>query len=113
VSIDGAKYTVRFDGNKAVVNGKTYEIAVGEGKAASPAAKTAAGTEQKIVSPLPGLVLRLSVKDGDHVAANQTILVLEAMKMETEIKTQHAGVISFKVKQGDSVQTGTELAVVK
>lgn len=113
VSVDGVNYNVTLDGDKAVVNGKTYNIAVKEGVAeeTKPAAAGGQGAVQK--APLPGVVLRLIAAEGARVNAGDTLLIMEAMKMETEIKAQAAGVVSFKVKQGDAVQTGMALAEVK
>ena len=119
VTVDGQAYTVSFEGNDvAVVNGKRYNIGVGaaDAKAAAPAAKPAAaasGAGTTLNSPLPGAVLRLSVKDGDTVTEGQEILVLEAMKMETVVSATAAGTVHFLVKQGDQVQTGHPLAEIK
>ena len=64
-------------------------------------------------APVPGAVLRLSVKDGDRVSEGQEIIVLEAMKMETPVSAPASGTIHFLVKQGDQVQTGHPLAEIK
>jgi len=68
-------------------------------------------TEDGIVrAPLPGVIRKLMCKPGDVVEANEPVLVLEAMKMENEIKTPVAGTIAevfFVV--GDSVNTGDDL----
>ncbi len=56
-------------------------------------------------SPLTGLVIKVNVKPGQRVEANDLIMVLEAMKMETSITAHHAGKIkSVSVKPGDSVK---------
>ena len=117
VTVDGKAYEVSFEGDSvAVVNGKRYNIGVGasEGKAtaAKPAA-AASGAGTTLNSPLPGAVLRISVKDGDTVAEGQEVLVLEAMKMETVVSAPAAGTIHLLVKQGDQVQTGHPLAEIK
>ena len=113
VTVNGQAYEVVFDGNDAVVNGKRYAVstAASDAKAPEKAASTGAGAEVK--SPLPGAVLRLSVKDGDRVSEGQEILVLEAMKMETPVSAPASGVIHLAVKQGDQVQTGHKLADIK
>lgn len=117
VTVDGKAYEVSFEGDSvAVVNGKRYNIGVGAAEAkpaatAKPAAASGAGTT--LNSPLPGAVLRLSVKDGDTVSEGQEVLVLEAMKMETVISAPASGTITLLVKQGDQVQTGHPLAEIK
>ncbi len=114
VTVNGQAYEVVFDGDSAVVNGKRYNVstAASDAKAeAKPAAGAAAGGAVK--SPLPGAVLRLSVKEGEHVSEGQEIMVLEAMKMETAVSATASGAIHFAVKQGDQVQTGDTLAEIK
>ena len=56
--------------------------------------------------------MRFSFQEGAAVKKGQTVLVMEAMKMETEIKAPADGKISYKVKTGDQVQTGALLAVL-
>ena len=59
---------------------------------------------------ISGNILRLEVKTGDQVIANQTLLVMEAMKMESEVKAHAAGtVVELHVSDGDTVQAGTPL----
>lgn len=114
VTVDGTAYNVSFEGdNVAVVNGKRFAISVGEAdaNAAAPAASNGAAMEVK--APVPGAILRFSAKEGDSVAEGQEILVMEAMKMETAISAPKAGTVSFLVKQGDQVQTGHPIALIK
>ncbi|WP_419491117.1 biotin/lipoyl-containing protein, partial [Anaerotruncus massiliensis (ex Liu et al. 2021)] len=71
----------------------------------APAAAPAAGST-KINAPMPGNILDVKVNVGDHVEANQLVLMLEAMKMENEIFTPVAGtVVGVHVKKGDSVNS--------
>lgn len=64
--------------------------------------KTPAGNE--VVAPLPGLILSVLVKEGEQVSAGQTLLKMEAMKMENEIKAHRSGTVAgVLVKEGDSV----------
>jgi pyruvate carboxylase subunit B len=111
-----ANYTV-------AVNGVSYDVVVQEGTGeisnikpsapkAAPAAVPAAG-EVEVKANLPGNVLRLSVEVGDSVAENETLLVLEAMKMETEVKAPSAGTVaSIEVSQGEVVQAGQILVTL-
>ena len=112
VTVDGTAYNVSFEGdNVAVVNGKRFAISVGEADANAAAASNGAALEVK--APVPGAILRFSAKEGDTVAEGQEILVMEAMKMETAISAPKAGTVSFLVKQGDQVQTGHPIALIK
>lgn len=115
VTVDGTAYNVSFEGdNVAVVNGKRFAISVGEADANAAAAPAASnGAAMEVKAPVPGAILRFSAKEGDTVAEGQEILVMEAMKMETAISAPKAGTVSFLVKQGDQVQTGHPIALIK
>ena len=114
VTVEGKTYTVSFENDTtAVVNGKRYNVGVGANAPAQTAAKPAAGAGATVNAPVPGAVLRFSVKEGEHVAEGQEILVMEAMKMETPVAAPAAGTVHFLVKQGDQIQTGHALAEIK
>lgn len=66
--------------------------------------KKEGGPRVEVKAPLPGVILELSVKPGDRVKKGQKLLVMEAMKMENEIKAENDGeIITVKVSQGQSV----------
>ena len=97
---------------KVTLNGKTYEVEVEVGKvvlldeyeACAPAPAAA---------PMPGNILRIDVKEGDKVKAGQTLLILEAMKMENEIAAPKDGtVVQIATSKGAVVETGTPLIVL-
>ena len=114
VTVEGKTYTVSFENDTtAVVNGKRYNVGVGASAPAQTTAKPAAGAGATVNAPVPGAVLRFSVKEGDSVAEGQEILVMEAMKMETPVAASAAGTVHFVVKQGDQIQTGHALAEIK
>ena len=124
----------------AVVNGKRYEVEIERATSvnrshhqtmsmSTPAPTTAASatvptSEPKgptpqagggaILSPMPGSVLDVLVNPGDSVADGQTVAMLEAMKMEIEVKADKVGVVSsIPVKKGDTVESGTMLVLLK
>ena len=69
---------------------------------------------QRIVSPMPGKVIRVLVKAGDAVQARQGLVVVEAMKMENELRSARNGrVRDVSVAEGQSVDAGTVLLVVE
>jgi len=78
-----------------------------------PPATTATGPvvqARPIPAPLAGTVIQTKVKPGDSVSRGDLILILEAMKMETEVRCPEGGrVIAVAVKSGDSVQVGQTL----
>ena len=108
------------------VNGKQYVVEVAEGgditqvqasepavpapaaAAAAPAAQAASG--EPVSAPLAGNIFKVNVSVGDSVAEGDVVIILEAMKMETEIRAHQAGTVSaVKVKEGDSVSVGDVL----
>lgn len=81
-------------------------------QATAPATAGTAATEVK--APMPGLVLRIDVKEGDQVEENSVLLVMEAMKMENEIFAPVKGVVKqILVKQGDQLMADDVLAVIE
>ncbi len=80
--------------------------------ASSPS--VAAGPGTVIEAPLGGNIFRTIVSEGEAVDVDTTVLILEAMKMETEIKAPSAGVIGkIFVKPGDTVKPGNPLFEIK
>ncbi|UCG13808.1 MAG: pyruvate carboxylase subunit B, partial [Deltaproteobacteria bacterium] len=79
----------------------------------APAAKPAPEAGTPIDAPMPGMIIRYEVKEGDTVDEGDVVLILEAMKMENSITASAAGtVLSIPFKNGDSVQKGDVLAVI-
>ena len=83
--------------------------------AAAPVAKPAAGGGKSgVKSPLPGVILDIKVKEGDEVKKGQTIIILEAMKMENSINADKDGkVTAINVSKGESVLEGTDLVIIE
>ena len=113
-----------------VVNGSRYNVEVSEGfndsiqvksitevegKSVKSAKSAVAGaTENDIVASLPGAVHKILVSAGDHVKKGQAIVVLEAMKMEIEVKAPKDGVIgSIEVSKGQSIANNQVVAKFK
>ena len=113
-----------------VVNGSRYNVEVSEGfndsiqvksitevegKSVKNAKSAAAGaTENDIVASLPGAVHKILVSAGDHVKKGQAIVVLEAMKMEIEVKAPKDGIIgSIEVSKGQSIASNQVVAKFK
>lgn len=113
VKVNGKNFNVKFENdNKATVNGKTYDIDIKEGVKTPSSLST--GEVKEVKAALPGNVLRIEANVGDTVNENDVLLVVEAMKMETEIKSPFSGVVkSILVEQGDQIQTGQVLFEVE
>ena len=113
VTVNGKEYAVKIDGDKATVNGKTYDVSIAEGmkEVASASSSNGAGTEVK--SPLPGAILKVIAREGDMVEEGDVLILMEAMKMETEIKAPCAGKVgSVRVDVGATVTPGQLLVTL-
>ena len=67
-----------------------------------------------ILAPMPGRVVKVLVQRGDEVAARQAVVVIEAMKMENELRAARAGVVTeVRVTQGASVEANAVLVVLE
>lgn len=67
-------------------------------------------TQEKIVAQIPGKIVRIPVKKGDEVSANQSVIVVEAMKMQSEYKVKRDCIIkNILVKEGDTVESNQTL----
>ena len=125
---------------KVTLNGRTYEVEVEAGKAmlldeyeaiapaapatapapapapvaapsAAPAASLAAG--EPVKAPMPGVVLKVQVQQGQAVKAGQVLVILEAMKMENEIVAPKDGTVAQIVAaKGASVESGAPLVIL-
>ncbi len=75
--------------------------------------KPASGDGKAVSSPLPGTVLDIKVSEGEQVSSGDVLIILEAMKMENEIKADTDGkVVSLNVTKGQSVSTGDTLLTI-
>lgn len=73
---------------------------------------TASGND--IIAPLPGLVLKILVREGEAVRSNQTLMKMEAMKMENEIKSDRIAIVKkIMVKEGEAVLENTPLIALE
>jgi biotin carboxyl carrier protein len=99
----------------AYLGGRIAPIAVNArrtGRAAADAAGPAHG-EQRVAAPMPGRVVRVLVAAGDQVEARQPVVVVEAMKMENELRSPKSGrVKTVTVAAGTSVEAGRVLVVI-
>jgi biotin carboxyl carrier protein len=69
---------------------------------------------QKVSVPMPGKVIEVLVSEGDSVERGQGLVIVEAMKMENEVRSPIAGEVKdIKVKPGDAVEGGTVLVIVE
>ena len=117
VTVNGAEYTVEWEKQveeKPVV--KVQPVAAKPAPSPAPAAQPAAAAPaggHSIKTPLPGVIIDVKVNVGDTVAKGQTVVVLEAMKMENNINADRDGkVTAIQVAKGDTVADGAVLIVL-
>ncbi len=67
---------------------------------------------QKLVAPMPGKIVRVLVAEGQQVSAGEGLLVIEAMKMQNEIRSPKSGVVEKLAREGQTVNAGEVLAIV-
>ncbi|MCF7817678.1 MAG: biotin/lipoyl-binding protein [Kiritimatiellales bacterium] len=115
VSVNGKKFATEAKGDKATVNGKSYDIGVADGIETVGAVTVAheSADSVEVVAPLNAKVVTVSVKEGDHVNVGDVLFVVEAMKMEIEVKASIGGTISsIAVETGVQVTAGQPMASI-
>ena len=123
VTVNGSSYDVTTgpagDSMSVSVNGVSYDVSFGSSgakaaptvqKNAAPASNVSAGEDVK--APVAGTLLRFEVSNGASVKKGQTVIVLESMKMELEVKSPCDGKISFVAQPGVQVANGQKLATI-
>ena len=117
VSIEAVVVPQNGDGTLHVyVDGRRIDVGLRGGLGRRTRGLTGAQTSgpQRVIAPMPGKVVRLLVKAGDDVQPRQGLVVVEAMKMENELRASRAGrVREVFVSEGQSVEAGTALIVVE
>ena len=134
-TIGGKKYDVEISSvegknAKVSVNGKAYDVVLGEDLAAAPAAPAPvaapveaapvaapaaapSGKETPVPSPMQGTVVEVKVAEGQAVKSGDTVIVIESMKMEVEISATADGVVkSVLVRKGDQLEEGQNVVIL-
>ena len=114
VTVNGASYKVEMDTPVAPAPAAAPATPATSAPAPAPAPAAApAGAGKVITSPLPGVIIEVSVKEGQAVKAGQKVAVIEAMKMETAIQASCDGTVTaVLVNKGDSVLEGAEIVKI-
>jgi len=115
LTLDGRQYRIdlarRGHERLLAVAGEVYTFAPEAPGSSAHAVTNVAAPE--IIAPMPGKVLQVAIQAGDHVAAGDTLLILEAMKMETRLTAEAAArVAEVRVAAGDMVDGGQVLVVL-
>ena len=121
VTVNGTAYNVTSgpagDSMSVNVNGTAYNVtfgAAGSAPVSAPAASAAPAVTggEDVNAPVAGTLLRYAVDNGASVSKGQTVIVLESMKMELEVKAPCDGTITFTAQTGSQVSNGQKLAVI-
>ena len=136
VTVNDRTYSVKLEDGRAVVDGTEYHVAVDETGADTSAKKTASapppaqpagshhaasqssagketGETETVTSPLPGTIIRVLQKPGSSINEGDVIMIIESMKMETDITSPAKGILQeIPVEAGGQIQTGDVLAVI-
>jgi oxaloacetate decarboxylase alpha subunit len=118
VNVNGHNYSVQVSMGGSPIAPTAQPVAAPAPQAApapavAPAPAPAGGSGSPLIAPLPGSIFTLKCKVGDQVNEGDSLIIMEAMKMETEVNAHCAGTIqSILVKEGDTVQTGDQLIII-
>lgn len=108
--VKAGKQKVKLSGEQKESASTATPTATATTAAAQPAA---AASGKPVVAPLPGTINEIKVKVGDKVNVGDTVVILEAMKMQNNIEAESAGTIaSINVNKGDAVLEGDTLVVI-
>ena len=92
----------------------TVALADGRRRGRTAGRDHAASGPQRIVAPMPGKIVRVAVAPGESVRSRQTIVVIEAMKMENELRASGEGIVAeLHARPGAPVEAGELLAVIQ
>jgi biotin carboxyl carrier protein len=104
------------DTNSLKINlrGKLFTANIIDRKHRRPGAEHNDESQKQLVAPMPGKVVRILLNPGDEVSAGQGVVIVEAMKMQNEIKSSKAGrLLEIRVAEGDAVSANQILAIVE
>ena len=115
--VDGVSHDLAIektaDGFGVVVRGDRFDIELKDAVKGAVLGKIAPSGPLKLTAPMPGKIVKVLVSPGEAVEAGRGLLVMEAMKMENELKAARAGTVQeLKVKEGQAVETGAVLLVI-
>ena len=112
VEVNGTPYKVELEKKATPKIKPVMRTASTTPAAPPPAVSRPAAPSSK--GSMPGVILDVKVKEGDAVKRGQTLMILEAMKMENDIKSDRDGkVTSIKVSKGESILEGTDLIIIE
>lgn len=117
ILVEGASHDVTVDktpdGFGVLIRGDRFDVELKDAVKGVALGKVAHTGPLKLTAPMPGKIVKILVAVGDTVEAGRGVLVMEAMKMENELKAVRAGTIQeIRVREGQAVETGAVLLVI-
>ncbi len=112
ITVNGSTYAVSANGSSVTVNGTPYNVSVAEGAQSSSPAQAVTTGGVDIKAPVAGTLLKQCFANGTKVSKGQTVIIIESMKMELEVKATEDGTISYAVPAGTQIQNGQVIATI-
>ncbi|MCR5725391.1 MAG: sodium-extruding oxaloacetate decarboxylase subunit alpha [Treponema sp.] len=112
VTVNGTSYNVQANGDNITVDGTTYNVAFGAPSAAPAAAAATVTGGEDVKAPVAGTLLKQCLSNGAKVTKGQTVIIIESMKMELEVKSPADGTINYSVPTGTQITAGQVLASI-
>ncbi len=107
VRVNGTEYAVTVAPDGQITDAQPVNVTAIDAGGNTAAAPISTGAGESINAPLAGNIFKMLVRQGDQVNEGDVVMIMEAMKMETEVRSLHAGVVStINVNEGDAVQAG-------
>ncbi|WP_304487884.1 biotin/lipoyl-containing protein [Edaphobacter albus] len=116
LAIEGKQYRCVLDGDAVIVAGRRIEFAVNDPRSLRSRRNRNEGAMgvRSVKAPMPGRVVRVLVKEGDEVTEQQGIIVIEAMKMQNELKSPKEGrVVKVAALADTTVNAGEVLVIIE
>ncbi len=112
VTVNGQSYQVTSDNGAITVDGTSYNVSFGAADASAPAAAATTVGGEDVKAPVAGTLLKQCFANGTKVTKGQTIVIVESMKMELEVKSPADGTISYTVPAGTQISNGQVIATI-
>jgi oxaloacetate decarboxylase alpha subunit len=112
VTVNGQSYNVQSNGSTVTVNGTPYNVSFGAPSAAPASAAPVSVGGVDVKAPVAGTLLKQCFANGTKVSKGQTVIIIESMKMELEVKASDDGTITYTVPTGTQITAGQTLATI-
>ncbi len=112
VTVNGQSYQVSSNNGAITVDGTSYNVSFGAADASAPAAAATTVGGEDVKAPVAGTLLKQCFANGTKVTKGQTIIIVESMKMELEVKSPADGTISYTVPAGTQISNGQVIATI-